>query len=52
MSISRTSGKFVLIENGDQAVSSVNSDIVDWMKLVSKRVGVYLVVFCYFDCTV
>ena len=38
MSISRTSGKFVLIENGDQAVSSVNSDIVDWMKLVSKRV--------------
>ena len=38
LSISRSTGKFKLMENGEKAVDKYNTEIVDWMSTIKDKV--------------
>ena len=41
MSVSKSSGKFKLMENGEKAVDKYNKEIVDWMADVPNKASIF-----------
>ena len=46
-SLSRSTGKFKLIENGEKAVDKLNPEIIDWMNQIPQRATIFTL-GCYY----